>query len=508
MNKNLILFLGILSLTFLFSRELSAQNRSISGKVTLATDGSTLPGVSILVKGTNIGTTTDLEGNYTLQVPSGSNVLIFSFVGLETQEITVGSGRSVVNVIMEEGQTELTQVVITGYHELQRRDVIGSISSIKSERFKDLPVTGFDQALQGQAAGVQVSQSSGTPGGGIAIRIRGNTSISASNRPLFIVDGTPVFDGNITARDFGGQNDNSLAVVNPNDIENIEVLKDASAKAIYGSRGANGVVVITTKRGRNNKTTVTADVQRGIVELVGRPKLMNSSQLVELQREAVLAAGQNPDELGLIPGVTDLVDTDWISEVLRKGILQQYQLTASGGTEKTRFYFSGGLRDEEGVQLNNRFTRYTGALNLDHTVNHRLKFGSNVNISFSQNDRVKGDNFLDGVYSGAIKSLPYYSPYDEFGRIYVPNDPNYAEFPNFNPVGQALFPRFRTYGLKIIGGLNVDILLAKDLKFRSRASIDYNNSEEDQYEPSTTAIGGYLPSVGGKGYGVYSTTTR
>src|SRR5690606_38562138 len=141
------------------SRELSAQNRSISGKVTLATDGSTLPGVSILVKGTNIGTTTDLEGNYTLQVPSGSNVLIFSFVGLETQEITVGSGRSVVNVIMEEGQTELTQVVITGYHELQRRDVIGSISSIKSERFKDLPVTGFDQALQGQAAGVQVSQS-------------------------------------------------------------------------------------------------------------------------------------------------------------------------------------------------------------------------------------------------------------------------------------------------------------------------------------------------------------
>lgn len=508
MNKNLILFLGILSLTFLFSRELSAQNRSISGKVTLATDGSTLPGVSILVKGTNIGTTTDLEGNYTLQVPSGSNVLIFSFVGLETQEITVGSGRSVVNVIMEEGQTELTQVVITGYHELQRRDVIGSISSIKSERFKDLPVTGFDQALQGQAAGVQVSQSSGTPGGGIAIRIRGNTSISASNRPLFIVDGTPVFDGNITARDFGGQNDNSLAVVNPNDIENIEVLKDASAKAIYGSRGANGVVVITTKRGRNNKTTVTADVQRGIVELVGRPKLMNSSQLVELQREAVLAAGQNPDELGLIPGVTDLVDTDWISEVLRRGILQQYQLTASGGTEKTRFYFSGGLRDEEGVQLNNRFTRYTGALNLDHTVNHRLKFGSNVNISFSQNDRVKGDNFLDGVYSGAIKSLPYYSPYDEFGRIYVPNDPNYAEFPNFNPVGQALFPRFRTYGLKIIGGLNVDILLAKDLKFRSRASIDYNNSEEDQYEPSTTAIGGYLPSVGGKGYGVYSTTTR
>lgn len=508
MNKNLTLLLGIFTLTILLSSELRAQLRPVKGKVTLTTDGSPLPGVSILIKGSESGTTTDLEGNYTLEVPAGTHVIVYSFVGLETQEITVGPGRSTVNVIMEEGKTELSQVVVTGYHELQRRDVIGSISSIRSDKFKDLPVSGFDQALQGQAAGVQVSQSSGTPGGGIAIRIRGNTSISASNRPLFIVDGTPVYDGSVTARDFGGQNDNSLAVVNPNDIANIEVLKDASAKAIYGSRGANGVVVITTKRGRNNKTTVTADVQRGVVELIGKPRLMNASQLVGLQRDAVLAAGQNPDEMGLIEGVTDLVDTDWVSEILRRGVLQQYQVTASGGTEKTRFYFSGSVRDEEGVQLNNRFTRYTGALNLDHTVNHRLKFGSNINVSLTQNDRVKGDNFLDGVYSGAIKSLPFYSPYDEFGRLYVPNDLNYPGFPNFNPVGQALLPRFRTYGLKIIAGANMDISITKDLHFRSKVSMDYNNSEEDQYEPSTTAIGGYLESVGGKGYGVYSTATQ
>lgn len=508
MKKNFTLLLGILSLTFFLSESLYAQLRPVRGKVTLASDGSTLPGVSILVQGSSIGTTTDLEGNYTLNVPPGTNVLVFSFVGLEPQQVTVGASRSTVNVIMLESQTELSQVVVTGYSELQRRDVIGSITSIKSDRFKDLPVSGFDQALQGQAAGVQVSQSSGTPGGGIAIRIRGNTSISASNRPLFIVDGTPVFDGSVTARDFGGQNDNSLAVVNPNDIANIEVLKDASAKAIYGSRGANGVVIITTKRGKNNKTTVSADVQRGIVELVGRPRLLNSTQLVELQRDAATAAGQKPDELGLIPGVTDLINTDWIDEVLRRGILQQYQVTASGGTEKTRFYLSGSVRDEEGVQLNNRFTRYTGALNLDHSVNQRLKFGANINVSMTQNDRVKGDNFLDGVYSGAIKSLPYYSPYDEFGRLYVPNDPNYAEFPNFNPVAQALLPRFRTYGLKIIAGANMDIDIAKDLKLRSKVSMDYNNAEEDQYEPSTTAIGGFLPSVGGKGYGVFSTTTR
>lgn len=508
MKKNFTLLLGILSLTLFFSEALRAQLRPVTGKVTLAEDGSALPGVSVMVKGTSTGTTTNLEGDYSIDLPRGAQVLVFSFIGLETQEITVGQSRSTVNVVMLESQTALNQVVVTGYSELQRRDVIGSITSIKSDKFKDLPVSGFDQALQGQAAGVQVSQSSGTPGGGIAIRIRGNTSISASNRPLFIVDGTPVFDGSVTARDFGGQNDNSLAVVNPNDIATIEVLKDASAKAIYGSRGANGVVIITTKRGRNNKTTVTADVQRGVVELVGRPKLMNSTQLVELQREAVINSGGKPDELGLISGVTDLVNTNWVDEILRKGVLQQYQVTAAGGTEKTRFYFSGSVRDEEGVQLNNRFTRYTGALNLDHSVNQRLKFGANINVSMTQNDRVKGDNFLDGVYSGAIKSLPYYSPYDEFGRLYVPNDPNYPEFPNFNPVGQALLPRFRTYGLKIIAGANMDIDVAKDLKFRSKVSMDYNNAEEDQYEPSTTAIGGYLTSVGGKGYGVFSTTTR
>jgi TonB-linked SusC/RagA family outer membrane protein len=508
MKKILTLLLGIVALTSLFSEKLYAQLRPIKGKVTLVTDGSPLPGVSISVKGTTSGTVTDLEGNYSLDLPQGTQVLTFSFVGLETQEITVGGSRSIVNAIMLESQTELSQVVITGYSELQRRDVIGSITSIKSDRFKDLPVSGFDQALQGQAAGVQVSQSSGTPGGGIAIRIRGNTSISASNRPLFIVDGTPVFDGSVTARDFGGQNDNSLAIVNPNDIATIEILKDASAKAIYGSRGANGVVIITTKRGKNNKTTITADVQRGMVDLVGRPRLMNATQLLDLQREAVINSGKKPDEMGLIPGVTDLVNTDWINEILRKGVLQQYQITAAGGTEKTRFYFSGSVRDEEGVQLNNRFTRYTGALNLDHSVNQRLKFGANVNVSMTQNDRVKGDNFLDGVYSGALKSLPFFSPYDEFGRLYVPNDPNYAEFPNFNPVGQALLPRFRTYGLKIIAGANMDIDLSKNLKFRSKVSMDYNNAEEDQYEPSTTAIGGYLSSVGGKGYGVFITTTR
>ncbi|GHB59127.1 SusC/RagA family TonB-linked outer membrane protein [Persicitalea jodogahamensis] len=482
--------------------------RVITGKVTSVADGSPLPGVSVLVKGTTNGTSADAEGQYRLSIPtSGTVTLAFSFIGLEPQEITVGTNRSVVNVEMAESATELNQVVVTGYNQTQRKDVIGSIASIKSDVYKDVPVVGVDQALQGRAAGVQVSQSSGTPGGGISIRIRGNTSISASNSPLFIVDGVPVQVGAVSGRDFGGQRDNTLAIINPNDIESLEVLKDASAKAIYGSRGANGVVIITTKRGRNNKTTITADVQRGVTQIIKRPQLLNSSQLVELQREAITNAGQDPDKQGIIAGVTDGVDTDWVDAVLRQGILQQYQISAAGGNDRTRFYLSGSVRDEEGVQLNNRFTRYSGALNLDHKATSKLSFGANINMAISKNNRVKGDNFLDGVYSGAIKSLPFYAPFNEQGQLYGPNSIGYAGFPNFNPVAQAVLPRFVTHGLKMIVGVNADYEIIKNLRFRTKFSMDYNNAEEDQYESSGTAIGGFLQGVGGKGYGVYITST-
>jgi TonB-dependent starch-binding outer membrane protein SusC len=481
--------------------------RVITGKVTSVTDGSALPGVNVVVKGSPTGTSTDANGDYSLSVPTGTVTLTFSFIGLQSQDITIGAGRSVVNVEMAESATELNQVVVTGYNQTQRKDIIGSITSIKSDKFKDIPVAGIDQALQGQASGVQITQSSGTPGGGISVRIRGNTSISASNRPLFIVDGVPIYDGPVSGRSFGGQQDNAISIINPNDIESIEVLKDASAKAIYGSRGANGVVIITTKRGRNNKTSITADVQRGITDIVRRPQLLNATQLLELQREAVTNAGQNPDKQGLIEGVTDGINTDWVDAILRQGVLQQYQISAAGGNDRTRFYMSGNVRDEEGVQINNRFTRYSGALNLDHKASAKLNVGANINMALSRNDRVKGDNFLDGVYSGAIKSLPYYSPYNEQGEIYGPNSSGYAGFPNFNPVGQALLPRFTTYGLKIIAGVNADYEIIRNLRFRTKFSMDYNNSEEDQYEPSGTAIGGFLSSVGGKGYGVYITNT-
>ena len=484
-----------------------AQTRTVTGKVVLANDNSALPGASVLVKGSTNGTTTDADGNYRLTIPVKGATLVFSYLSLVTQEIAAGN-RAIINLEMSENPTILNEVVVTGYNSTQKKDILGSITSISPAKFKDIPLAGFDQALQGQAAGVQVTQSSGTPGGGVAVRIRGNTSISASNRPLFVVDGIPILDDAVSGRSFGGQNDNSLTFVNPNDIESMQVLKDASAKAIYGSRAANGVVLITTKRGKaNSRTAITFDVQRGIVNPIKKVQLLNATELLTLQREAVTNAGQDPDQRGLILGVTDGVNTNWLDAILRQGIYQQYQVSATGGNDKTRFYLSGNMRDEQGVQLNNRFTRYSTAINLDHKASQKLTISSNLSLGFLRNDRVKGDNFLDGVYSGAIKSLPFYSPYNEQGKLYTPNDPNYAGFPNFNPVAQAVLPRFRTFGTKILAGLSAQYEIIKNLRLNSKLSLDYTNSEEDQYESSATAIGGFLQSVGGRGYGVYITST-
>lgn len=499
MGRPLLVVMLILSLT------LPVAAQSVSGRISSASETAGLPGVNVVVKGTSRGAISDAEGRFTVEAQA-NDVLIFSFVGYNTQEVTY-TGQPLLEVVMIEESRELDEVVVVGYSSVQKRDITGSVASVKSSAFKDIAINGIDQALQGQAPGVQVTQSSGTPGGGVSVRIRGVTSISAENRPLFIVDGIPVETGELTGRDFGGQQDNGLALINPNDIESIEVLKDASTKATYGSRASNGVVVIRTKRGKSGKPKITLDAQRGLIEPTHKLELLNATQLLELQREAVTNADQNPSAFGLNPGVTDAVSTDWQDEVLRRAVMQQYQLSVTGGDENTSYYLSGSYRDEEGVQLNNKFTRMSATINIDQKMTDKFSFGTNMVLSRTLNKRVKSDNFLDGVYSGAIKSLPFDVPYDEDGRIVGPTSPLYASFPNFNPVGQALLPRFNTVTAKLLGGINATYAFTKDLRLKGQVSIDYNDVTEDDYESSQTAIGGYLPSVGGQGYGIFGATT-
>jgi TonB-linked SusC/RagA family outer membrane protein len=491
---------------FIFSSTLLlAQTQRVSGRVTSQTEPNGLPGVSVVVKGSSTGAITDLDGKFVVEAPPDAT-LVVSFVGYSSQEIPV-NGQSVINVVMTEEAKELEEVVVMGYASVQKRDLTGSVTAVKATDFQDQSLSGIDQALQGHAPGVQVTQSSGTPGGGISVRIRGVTSIGAGNTPLYIIDGIQVETGTLSLRSFGGQNDNALSLINPGDIESIQVLKDASAKALYGSRASNGVVIVNTKRGKKNQAKINFDAQRGIVDPVNRIKLLNSTELLELQREAVTNAGKNPDALGLIPGVTDAVNTNWQDEVLRTGIMQQYQLSASGGNDYSKYYISTNYRSEEGVQLNNLFERLGATVNLDQRLTNKLSISSNMTIARTLNKRVKGDNFLDGVYSGAVKSLPYYSPYDEQGKLVGPGNAAYAAFPNFNPVAQALLPRFNANTAKLLGALIANYKFNDNFLLKAQVSLDYNDITEDQYESSQTAIGGYLPSVGGEGYGLFIAST-
>lgn len=502
MIKNLLLILLINFSSFqLFSQE---NEVIITGKVT-GIKGDAIPGVNIFIQNTSTGTISEFDGTYKLAIPEDAQFIVFSYIGFLTVEEPINN-RNVIDIVLTEDTQQLEEIVITGYSSQKKADVIGSISSIDPAVVKDMPITGLDQALQGQVSGVSVTQSSGTPGGGIMVRVRGNSSISSSNRPLYIIDGIPVRDGGLSTRSFGGQRDNALSTINPNDIESIEILKDASAKAIYGSRAANGVVLITTKRGNtDSKTTFELDVQRGIVNPTNTIEVLNAKELLELQREALINAGEDPDGAG-IPGVTDAVDTKWQDEVMRQAIVQQYQISTKGGSENTSFYLSAAYRDEEGVMLNNDFKRATLVANVDHKATDRLSFGLNMNLARTKNNRIKGDNFLDGVYNAALTSLPYFQPYDEEGNLYAPGDAGYGGFPNFNPVGQAIEPRFDTYASKLLGGIYGRYEIIPNLFFTTKFNVDYTSTIEDQFEPTTSAIGGFLQSVGQQGYGIYSTT--
>ncbi len=473
----------------------AAQPQTVTGKVTSASEPDGMPGVNVSIKGTSTGTITNVRGEFSLQVENEATI-IFSFIGHKTQEL-VYFGETQLAIIMEEVAQELGEVIVTGYSSVDKKNITGAITTVSADKLKNISVSGLDQALQGQIAGVQVTQSSGTPGGGISVRIRGVTSINASNTPLYVVDGIPVETGGLSSRSFGGQNDNALSLINPNDIESYSVLADASAKALYGSRASNGVVIITTKRGKNAKAKISLDIQRGIIDPVHKLDLLNATELLELQREAVKNSGQNPDAFGLIPGVTDAVNTHWQDEVLRRGIMQQYQLSVAGGDENTKYYISGGYRGEEGIQRNNEFQRLSLTMNLDQRLTEKLSVSTSLTLARALNKRVKGDNFLDGVYSGALKSLPYFMPYDENGVLVGPTSTLYAGFPNFNPVAQALLPRFNTSTVKVLGNINLNYQVTPELSLKAQASLDYNNVTEDQYESSQTAIGGFLPSVGG-----------
>jgi TonB-linked SusC/RagA family outer membrane protein len=400
-----------------------------------------------------------------------------------TAEAEVGS-RSVVDIQMAPDVKQLSEVVITGYGTTLKKEFSGVSANISAESIGKLPSLSVNQALQGQAAGVMVTSNSGTPGGGISVRVRGQSSISGSNDPLYVIDGVPVVAGNISQDGFGGQEQNTLAGLNPQDIQSIEVLKDASTTAIYGTRGANGVVLITTKRGQAGKSTINLNAWTGFANPTNTVDVVSSREWVDIKNEARVNSGLSALPDNAYFGWDGVTDTDWIDEVFRTARVSEYQLAMQGGDEKTRYYLSGSYRDEEGTIIGSGYQRGTMRLNLDHKASEIFSFGTSLSLSSDLNQRIQNDNNIYGIYSAAILTPPLRPVYDENGE-YVDALPSF----NTNPVRDALLPRFDNKTKTFIGNLYTDFKIIDGLNFRTDFSYNYSAITEDHYMPASTAIG-------------------
>jgi TonB-dependent starch-binding outer membrane protein SusC len=404
MRKKLLLcFVFLLCLL----AKVSAQDKTISGKVTSSEDGSVLPGVSVGVKGTTKGTTTASDGSYKINV-SGKATLVFSFVGYQKMEALTGA-RSEINISLTSEISNLEEVVVIGYGVQKKSKLTSSISSVAGKDIANLTTASFDQQLAGRASGVQVTVGSGIVGQAPRIRIRGTNSITSGGSPLFVIDGVPALDGNQAGANVPS---NPLGDINPNDIESLEILKDGAATAIYGSRATNGVILITTKKGKKGQPMkVNFDVQYGTTNPINRLGLLNASQFVEIANEKIKNSSATAAEAAFLDGKG--TDTDWQKVILRQGIAQNYNMSFSGGLEKTNYYFSLGYSDQQGAVATNGQKRYNFTSNLDHNFNKYISVGTKLQITRTENTGLNsGSNALSGNLTGAARLFPNVPIYD------------------------------------------------------------------------------------------------
>ncbi len=475
----------LVAISFLLCLDSWAQSKSITGKVTSSVDGSGLPGVSVSIKGSTKGTTTDVNGTYKIDGVSANNTLVFSFIGFSTKEISVGT-QSIIDATLNENSQELSEVIVIGYGTTSNIKKTGSVTTVKGEQVENTPFTSVDKALQGRVAGLQSLGGSGQPGSVQNIRIRGIGSMTAGADPLYVVDGVPINSGDLTR---GTTTANALAGINPNDIESVSVLKDAASSSIYGSRAANGVILITTKKGKSGKTRLRFDTEVGTSSVgymsdANRP--LNTAEWRELTAEGLVNAGRAADMTAALATVDASfrtntgVDTDWLDEVTRTGTQQQYNLSASGGNDKTQFYISGGYFKQEGTVIASMFDRYTGNLNLTNKATDKLTIKTNLMLSATgQKGPGNGGLFANPVLATYFL-LPSYAVRNADGTTNIAG-PDFPAGGLYNPVAIAEMDKRKTAGLKGLSTIAVEYQLLKDLKLSTKVGLDYNTYEEDIY---------------------------
>ncbi len=471
---------AILSVIMLLVTVMSFAQIRVTGVASDATTGESLPFITIQVKGTTQGTTTDMDGKYTIEVPGVNSVLVYSYIGYKKVEVTVGN-QTRINVSLQEDVEILDEVVVVGYGVQNKRDVTGSIAKVDGEDLMSNPASSFDTALQGRAAGVQVTQTSGMAGAGAAIRVRGIASITAGGDPLIVIDGIPIQQdaGDRT----GGAQDNPLASLNTNDIQSIDILKDASATAIYGSRGANGVVLITTKRGKSGKPQINFSSRVAFSTPNVKVKMLETADYLKLYREGLQndytfnpTGAPDPATVTTYPGgYTEeqalANNTDWQDLVTRTGVSTYNDLSISLGNEKVRAYIGLSHVAENSYVEDNHFRRTSGRLNIDYTPFSFLKVGGNFSFSSTFNKYVPVS--WDGGYGRAISNaLPYFPAYNADGSYY--------KFPMSNNPVTEIYEKLREiYTNRTMANLYADWTIIKDLSFRVEGNIDYRDSESN-----------------------------
>lgn len=443
--------------------------QTVSGTVT-DEGGNGLPGVSVVVKGTQSGTNTDASGKFRLSVPDAATSLVFSFVGYLTQEVAVGN-QTQLNISMQADTKSLDEVVVIGYGSQKKRDLTGSVSSVTSRDIERVPVLGLDQALQGRASGVFVSNNNANPGGAVNIRVRGTNSIQGNNEPLYVIDG--YIGGNINA-------------INPTDIASIEVLKDASSTAIYGARGANGVVIVTTKMGGKGKSNLSFDTFTGFQKIIKKVDMMGARDYANFVNELNIDQGNDPTFAN--PNNPDY-DTNWQDEILRTAPWSQHSLSASGGTGKVNYYVSGAYINQKGIVKETNYDRFNIRANVDANVTDNIKFGTRLGFSRIDRTQQSGEEIgrNDDTGHPVARSLtlpPTNSPRDADGNLLATVDDALGT-PRGNPLNDLRNIYQKVYSVNFTGNLYAELKFLKYLKFRTTFGFNVVNEKQNRYKPST-----------------------
>jgi len=462
MTKSILLSIVL----FCFSAlQIVAQDRTITGKVASSEDGSALPGVSVMVKGTPQGTTTANDGSYKIGVGSNATI-VFSFVGFTSREVRVGT-QSVVNLELQSSSSALNEVVVIGYGQQSKKLSTQAISTVGSKAIANRPVLSPQDLLQGQAAGVQMVSSSGLLGANPIIRIRGAASITGGGQPLFVVDGVPLNDGTVSGGQGAPVGLNPLLNINPQDIESMSILKDAAAVSIYGSRGANGVILINTKKGTvDRKTEINFDTYTGISDPTSLISMMNTSQFVGY-------TGEYRSARGLAPVTLSNDYFDWPTNVVRQGRTNNVSLSARGGSQSTTFFIGGTYATESGFTIGNDLRRLSGRLNLEHKATKFLTIGTNLSISNVTMDRIGAENSVFAPLTSAYLQLPNVLPRDAAGNFV---NTGFIQ----NVIGIEELNTNRFVSKRTTGNVYADFKIMKDLVFRTDFGMDYNAGDGKQ----------------------------